>query len=437
MFEFFASKFSGLISSITGVWSNESRKKIELELKKILIDADVSLKMVEAFCAKVLARFDEQIKQLPRTNKRELLHSAIYQELLVFLGQDHNPVQDWPQNGVLLFMGLQGAGKTTTIAKIGKWLNENRPNTAGKVLCASVDFHRPAAIMQLEIMAKKAGINFIPPLDLNIEKTIRHALEVYKNQSGNFLLIDTAGRLNLDYELMAELKQINTLCNPKLKVLVLDSMTGQKSLEVAQDFELAVGVDRAILTKMDSDSRAGSALSLGWVTKKPISFITTGEKIEDLEPFIASRCASRIVGAGDVATLSDKLENQIKKTGQEANFSSMANRMMAGNFTLQDFIHQIEMVNSIGSIAKVASYLPGMGSLSSSQVEQGEKEMALFKSIIQSMTPKERLFPAIINQSRKKRICLGAGRNPQELDRLLEKFEQSKRFAKILSGFGR
>lgn len=437
MFSFFISKISTLVASVVGFWDAKSSVQLELELKKIFLDADVPLKMVEQFCKQVVSRLEGQIKKLPKADKQELLQTSIYQELLSFLGPDQNPVHTWPQAGIILFMGLQGAGKTTSIAKIGKWLQEHRPHAAGKVFCTSVDFQRPAAIEQLQIMAEKAKINFVSPVDFDIAQTVNAALELYRGHSNAFLLLDTAGRLNVDLALMEELKQIIALSQPNFKVLVIDSMTGQKSLEVVHDFDTAIGVDSAILTKMDSDSRAGSALSLRWATKKSISFVATGEKVDDLEPFLASRCASRIVGSGDIATLSDKIEGQIKKVGQESSFNAMTERMMSGKITLQDFLQQIELIGSLGSMGKLMSYLPGSGALSQSQMQQSEAMAAIFKSLIQSMTPAERLKPEMLDRSRKQRICHGAGRKSEDLERLLEKFEESKRFATILSRFKR
>lgn len=437
MFGFITEKFSSLLSGISNSWKSDSKEKIKKQLRTILIEADVPYKMVDEFSEKVIARFEEQVKALPKQDKNELLKTAIYKELLAVLGSDTSPAKDWPQNGIILFLGLQGAGKTTSLSKIGKWLEEHRPKAKGKVFCTSVDFQRPAAIEQLKIMAGKAGIEFISPVGTDIDQTIKSALETSSQHKDSFLLVDSAGRLNTDDELMAELKHLCQILKPTLKVLVLDSMTGQQSLEVAKDFQSSVGVDSTILTKVDSDSRAGCALSLRWATQKTVSFVANGEKVDDLEPFVASRVASRVLGSGDVATLSEKIESQLKKTGQDTSFNSMAGRMAKGAFTLKDFLKQIELVNSLGSIGKLASYLPGMGSISSQQLKEGDREMACFRSIIQSMTDKERIYPAMIDKSRKKRIVEGSGRKMSDLDRLLEKFEQSKRFAKILSRFGR
>lgn len=437
MFGFITEKFSSLLSGISGSWKSYTKEKVQKELRSILIEADVPFKMVDEFSQKVVDRFDSQVKALPNKDKNELLKASIYQELLQVLGPDTNPKQDWPKKGIILFLGLQGAGKTTTLSKVGKWLAENRPNSSGKVFCTSVDFDRPAAIEQLKVMSEKAGISFIDPVNSDTGKTVEKALATYKEQKDAFLLVDSAGRLNTDEKLMSELKELCNILSPQLKVLVLDSMTGQKSLEVAKDFQANVGVESTILTKVDSDTRAGCALSLRWATDKSVSFVANGEKIDDLEPFVASRIASRVVGSGDVSTLSEKIESQIKKTGQDSSFSSMASRMAKGAFTLKDFLKQIELVNSIGSIGKLASYMPGMGGIKSEHIKEGEREMACFRSIIQSMTDKEKIWPAMIDKSRKNRIAIGSGRKISDLDRLLEKFEQSKRFAKILSRFGR
>ncbi len=437
MLGFITQKFSSLISSFSGGWRAESLDKVRQQLRTILIEADVPFKMVDEFSNKVIARFEAQQKLLKDTKKDELLKTSIYKELLEFLGSDVNPVVDWPKKGIVLFMGLQGAGKTTSVAKIGHWLSENRPTSKDKIFSVSLDFQRPAAIGQLEIMSQKAGIEFIKPIDGDLEKTIKVALDRYNAHDNAFLLIDSAGRLNIDKELMAELEKICQISKPQLKVLVLDSMTGQQSIEIAKDFDSKIGIDRTILTKMDSDSRAGCAIALRWITQKPVSFIANGEKIDDLEVFVSSRIASRVLGSGDIATLTEKLEKQIERSKSESNFSSMAQRMMDGNFTLKDFLKQIELVNSIGSIGRFASYIPGMASISSAQIKEGEKELGQFKSIIQSMTEKERIYPSILDRNRKLRISKGSGRSMEDIERLLQKFEQSKRFAKLLSKLGR
>lgn len=437
MLGFITQKFTSLLSSFSGGWRGESLDKVRQQLRTILIEADVPFRMVDEFSSRVISRFEAQSKLLKDAKKDELLKTSIYKELLEFLGSDTNPVADWPQSGIVLFMGLQGAGKTTTVAKIGHWLSENRPNLKDKIFCVSLDFQRPAAIGQLEIMAGKAGINFIKPVENNFEKTMNSALEIYRAEKKAFLLVDSAGRLNIDKELMAELERICQISKPEFKVLVLDSMTGQQSIDIAKDFDSKIGIDRTILTKMDSDSRAGCAIALRWITQKPVSFVANGEKIDDLEVFVSSRVASRIMGSGDIATLSEKIERQIEKTDGDVSFGSMASRIMNGNFTLKDFLKQIELVNSIGSIGRFASYIPGMGSLNQTQVKAGEKELADFKSIIQSMTEKERVYPGILDKSRKIRVAKGSGRGIDDVERLLQKFEQSKRFAKLLSKLGR
>lgn len=437
MLGFITQKFSSLLSSFSGGWRGESLDKVRQQLRTILIEADVPFRMVDEFSGKVISRFETQSKLLKDAKKDELLKTSIYKELLEFLGSDTNPVTDWPESGIILFMGLQGAGKTTTVAKIGHWLSENRPNSKDKIFCVSLDFQRPAAIGQLEIMANKAGIKFIKPVDNDFEKTINAALELYRAEKKAFLLIDSAGRLNIDKEMMVELERLCQVSKPEFKILVLDSMTGQQSIDIAKDFDSKIGIDRTILTKMDSDSRAGCAIALRWITQKPVSFVANGEKIDDLEVFVSSRVASRILGSGDIATLSEKIERQIEKTDGDVSFGSMAQRIMNGNFTLKDFLKQIELVNSIGSIGRFASYIPGMGSLNPTQVKAGERELADFKSIIHSMTEKERVYPSILDKSRKIRVAKGSGRSIDDVERLLQKFEQSKRFAKLLSKLGR
>jgi signal recognition particle subunit SRP54 len=253
----------------------------------------------------------------------------------------------------------------------------------------------------------------------------------FKKNGYHLLFLDTAGRLHIDENMMQELVNINKAISPKYKILVLDAMTGQESLNVAKEFENTLGFQTAILSKMDSDTRGGAAFAFRYALKKPISFVGSGEKIDDLESFVPERMASRILGMGDILTLIEQAEEKIDiKEQQDA-----AQKLMSGSFTLQDFADQMQMVSKVGSLQKIAKFLPGMGNVSPESLQKSQDEMKKFKAIIFSMTKKERILPQLLDASRKKRIAFGSGVLVQDVNILLQKFEQSKQFAKMFKKF--
>jgi signal recognition particle subunit SRP54 len=304
------------------------------------------------------------------------------------------------------------------------------------VLLASVDYYRPAAIEQLKVLAKSVGVDFYAPEGFGLTsgepvKAAKNIYNYFKNNNYHVLILDTAGRLHVDENMLEELKNIDKLLTPRYKFLVLDAMTGQESLTVAHAFENAVGFNSAILTKMDSDARGGAAFAFKYEIKKPISFVGSGEKIDDLESFIPERMASRILGMGDILTLIEKTENSINLQDQQ----DAAKKFMSGGFNLQDFADQMGMVSKVGSLQKIAKYLPGVGNISPEMLEKSEKEMKKFKAIISSMNKKERILPQILDASRKRRIAKGAGVVVEDVNILLQRFEQSKQFAKMFKKF--
>ncbi len=298
---------------------------------------------------------------------------------------------------------------------------------------ASVDFYRPAAVEQLAVVAKQAGVDFYRA---SAKKPFDAALEIYRqwqNERYEILLLDTAGRLHIDNEMLQELQAIDRKLKPKQKLLVLDAMTGQESLAVARAFDQAIGFHAAILSKTDSDSRGGAAFSFRYALKKPIVFIGTGEKVDDLDRFHPERVASRMLGMGDIQTLIERAEEKIKQSEQDA----MANSFERGELTLQDFAQQMDMVNRLGSLSSVMKYIPGMGGqVSSGALEEGEREMKRFRAIISSMTLKERLYPRLLKGSRRSRVAGGAGVAASEVDKLLSRFDQMRQYAKLIKKSG-
>ncbi|MBD3231747.1 signal recognition particle protein [Candidatus Dependentiae bacterium] len=436
MFNFLSQKFSGILS-----WVNDKGKLTEQnvndamqQVKEALLDADVPLNVADDFLKEVQKNVvGEKIHQ--KLNAGQTFIKIVHDKLLEFLGGKNSLVLNTFQiPSVIMVMGLQGSGKTTTIAKIANFISKQAQKKGKKrrILLASVDFYRPAAVEQLQVLAQQVGVDFY---QAQYKNPIDAAAEIYnffKKNSYELLFLDTAGRLHIDNEMIKELVDIDLKISPKYKVLILDAMTGQESLNVARAFDQAVGFHTAILSKMDSDARGGAAFAFKYCLKKSISFVGSGEKIDDLESFVPDRMTTRILGMGDILSLIEKAEENIDTKEQEV----IAKKMMSGGFTLKDFAKQMDMINSMGSFQKIMKYLPGMGGVSDDLVEKSKDEMKKFRAIISSMNKKEQIMPEILNGSRKQRIAKGAGVQVQDVNQLLQKFEQSKRFVKMAKNKG-
>ncbi len=436
MFDFLSQKFSSIFSSLSGkkTLDQGSVDQALAQVKDALLSADVPYDLVEQFTQSVS---DEVVgkKLIGRLKPSEQFLKVVNDKLLAFLGGADNSSFSVAIPSVVMVMGLQGSGKTTTIAKLAYHLKKEaeKRNKKRRILVASVDFYRPAAVEQLAVMAKQAGVDFYRA---RVEKPFDAALEIYRhwqNERYEILLLDTAGRLHVDKEMLQELQAIDRELKPKQKLLVLDAMTGQESLAVARAFDQSIGFNAAILSKTDSDSRGGAAFSFRYALKKPIVFIGTGEKVDDLDRFHPERVASRMLGRGDIQTLIERAEEKIKQSEQDA----MANSFERGELTLQDFAQQMDMVNRLGSLSSVMKYIPGMGGqVPSGALEEGEREMKRFRAIISSMTLKERLYPRLLNGSRRNRVAGGAGVAPSEVDKLLSRFDQMRQYAKLIKKSG-
>lgn len=437
MFDFLSQKFSGIFKWMTGK-SRLSEKNIEdalTQVKDSLLQADVPLHIINDFLAKVSEEVVGQ-KVHEKLNPGNHFIKIVNEKLLEFLGDNQGPEKvTFHVPSVVMVMGLQGSGKTTTVAKLAHWIKKEaqKRGKERRVLVASVDYYRPAAIEQLKILANHAKIDFFKAESNDPIQATKEIYNHFKQNRYELLILDTAGRLHVDEHLLEELKQINKIVSPKQSFLVLDAMTGQESLNVAKEFNNAIGFHSAILTKMDSETRGGAAFAFRYALQKSITFVGTGEKIDDLESFIPKRVASRILGMGDVMTLIEQAEEKIDQNAQE----TIAKRMMSGKFTLDDFASQLNMVGKLGSFQKISRFIPGAGNVSKEQIEQGEKEMKKFKAVLSSMTQKEKLFPQILNASRKERIARGSGTNVQIINQLLQKFEQSKQFVKMFKRMGK
>ena len=438
MFDFLSNTFSGIFSRLTGQ-SHVSEKNINETLDKIrdsLIQADVPYGLVDTFLKEITDKVIGK-KVLFSLKPGEYLVKIVHDVLVEFLG-GQSSVPFAPQlPAIIMVMGLQGSGKTTTLAKLAYFLQEQAKQKGKKrnILLASVDFYRPAALQQLEILSGEIGASFYKSPFNDPLKAAKDIAHWYKTQGFDLLLLDTAGRLHIDTVLLHELSEIDRALEPKYKLLVLDAMTGQESLRIAQAFEQAVGFNGALMTKIDSDTRGGAAFAFRYALKKPLLFFGTGEKYTDLELCRPERMANRILGMGDIHSLLDRVQEKVKQSEQE----KLAKSFNQGKLTLQDFAQMIEMMNKLGPMTQVAKYMPGAAglNLSAANLQQGELEMKRFKAIISSMTLKERLYPKILDSSRKQRIAKGSGSTVVHVNQLLERFEQSQQFAKLFKKLGR
>ncbi len=395
-------------------------------VKLALLEADVNFTIVKEF---VNAVTEKAIggDVLNGLNPAQQVVKIVNDELTTLLGSTQSKLTFSSKSPtVFMLVGLQGAGKTTTSAKLAGQIRKQ----GKRPLLVACDIYRPAAIKQLQVVG--AGYN-IPVFEMgdkispvNIAKAaITHA----KENGNDVVIIDTAGRLHINEELMDELKEIKSTVMPQEILLVVDAMTGQDAVNVAKGFNDGLGLDGIIMTKLDGDARGGAALSVRSITKKPIKYVGMGEKQEDLEPFYPDRMASRILGMGDVLSLIDKAQEAF----DEKQAKELEKKMRANDFTLEDFLQQMQQVKKMGPLKNIIGMIPGLNSAKLDEVDVDDKAMAHVEAIILSMTPAERQNPDILNGSRKKRISMGCGRSIQEVNRLLKQFEEMKKMMKQFS----
>ena len=424
--------FSGLSEKLNHIFSKLTKrgKLTELEIKTAmrevriaLLEADVNIAVVKDFVNKVSERAvgEEILKSLTPTQQ---VIKIVNEELVALMGSENAKlsIASAPPT-VIMMAGLQGAGKTTLVGKLGLYLKKQNK----KPLLVACDVYRPAAINQLKVVAKNAGCEVFEKGQGNPVKIAKEAVKHAKSFGFDTVIIDTAGRLQIDETLMRELEEIKKEVSPDEILLVVDAMTGQVAVEVADTFNKRLEVSGLVLTKLDGDTRGGATLSIKAVTGKPIKFCSVGEKLGDLEPFYPDRMANRILGMGDVLTLIEKAQEAIT----EEDAKKMEKKIRENTFTLEDFLAQYETMTKMGGIKDVLSMLPNMGGkfkINADSVD--EKKMLTMKAVIQSMTKKERQNPNIINSSRKQRIAKGSGTSVQEVNRVLNQFEQSKQLMK-------
>lgn len=437
MFDFLSEKFSSIFSRITGK-SHLTEQNIHEALEKVkeaLLEADVPYKVVETFTASIKQEVLGQ-KVLTSLKPDEQFIKIVHDKIQQFLSDSDEKKFSFTFPSVVMVIGLQGSGKTTSLAKMAYWIQKHagKKNKKQKIVMASIDFYRPAAIDQLEQLSKQVSVSFYRSPSTDPVQAACDSVDYYKKGQFDVLFLDTAGRLHIDNDMIDELRNVDARINPQYKILVLDSMTGQESLHVAQAFEQSVGFHGAFLTKVDSDTRCGASFAFRYSLKKPIVFLGTGEKVDDIEYFHPDRMAGRILGMGDIQSLAEKAEEKIKKHEQDAMQRSFAR----GSLTLEDFAQQMDMMNKMGSLGQLMKYIPGMPSfsLTPEMIEKGEAEMRRFRAIINSMTPKERVYPRILDGLRKKRIAQGAGAHVADINMLLKRFEQSQQYVKLFKKMG-
>lgn len=433
MFNNLSERLTRVLRNLSGKGrlTEENIKETLRDVRMALLEADVALPVVKELIEHIQAKAIGADVMESLTPGQALI-KIVHDELVTLMGEqcDSLNLQTQPP-AIILMAGLQGSGKTTTVAKLARILKNQKKS----VLVTSADIYRPAAIQQLETLASTIGVEFYPshsgqdPLEI-----AQGAIRTAKNQSIDVVIIDTAGRLHIDDEMMAEIKRLHAAVNPIETLFVVDSMTGQDAANTAKAFNEALPLTGVVLTKTDGDARGGAALSIRQITGKPIKFMGVGEKLDALEPFYPDRVASRILGMGDVLTLIEDAERHIDK--EKA--AKLANKIKKGKtFDLEDFRDQLRQIGKMGGVMGIMSKLPGLGNLPQAAKDKvNDKMFVEIEAIINSMTPKERRKPELINGSRKRRIANGSGTDIQAVNRLLKQFTQMQKMMKKMSKSG-
>ncbi|WP_106479014.1 signal recognition particle protein [Phytohalomonas tamaricis] len=433
MFESLTDRLSRTLKSITGQarLTDENIQETLREVRRALLEADVALPVVKAFIERVRERAVGQEVSKSLSPGQQFV-KIVQQELEAIMGEGNVPLELKQKPSIILMAGLQGAGKTTSVAKLARFLRERHKK---KVLVVSADIYRPAAIDQLETLAKEVEVDFFPsssdqkPVAI-AEAAIKHA----RIQFHDVVLVDTAGRLHVDQDMMDEIRALHKAIEPQETLFVVDAMTGQDAANTAKAFHEALPLTGVILTKADGDARGGAALSVRHITGKPIKFMGMGEKTDALEPFYPDRVASRILGMGDVLSLIEEAERKVDRSKAD----QLTKKLKKGeSFDLEDFRDQLQQLKNMGGMGSLLEKLPGMGQMADVARGQGaEKEFGKLEAMINSMTPKERHKPELINGSRKRRICAGSGTQIPELNRLLKQHKQMQKMMKKMGKKG-
>ena len=403
--------------------TQENMDEMFREIRLALLEADVNFKVVKEFIANIKEKAEGQdvINQL---NPSQMVVKIVNDELVHLFGDSLEEIK-FKQNGptIIMMVGLQGAGKTTTAGKIANFLRDKYDK---KPILIAADIYRPAAIDQLMTVGEQLNVPVFEKGQIDPREIVTEGIKKAQEDDNDLIIIDTAGRLHLDEVLMQELKDIKELVNPDEIMLVVDSLTGQDAINVAQSYNDQLGITGAILTKLDGDSRGGAALSIKHVTGVPIKFIGTGEKLDAIDLFHPERMVSRMLGMGDVLSLIEKASNVI----DEEKAGKTADRMMSGKFDLEDMLEQMEQMNKLGSLGGLAKLIPGMPSISDEEEQKANEKLKRTKTVILSMTPKERRNPQIIKAKRKDRIAKGSGTTNADINKVLKEYENMKKMMK-------
>ena len=434
MFESLSAKLTGALDKLRnkGVLSEADIDAAMREVRIALLEADVALPVVKSFVSSLKEKaLGEQV--IASVKPAQMVIKLVQDHLTELLGGDSRELKVATPPSIILMVGLQGSGKTTSTAKLAKRLKDKQNK---KVLVASLDIYRPAAQQQLETVAKQAEVASLPiiagqqPLEI-----AQRALHTARTEGYDVLLLDTAGRLQIDDELMNELEAVKSLAQPAETLLVADALTGQDAVNIAQGFHERIGISGIILTRLDGDGRGGAALSMRQITGQPILFAGMGEKLGEFEPFHPARIASRILDMGDVVSLVERAAEQVDQQAAE----DMAKRMAEGKFDLNDMLGQMRQLKKMGGITSMLGMLPGMGKLKD-QIAGANLDDGIMKqteAIILSMTKKERQFPKLLNASRRQRIAEGSGTTVQDINRLIKQFQQMEAMMKKVRKMGK
>lgn len=430
MFESLTEKLQEVIRKTSGnaTLTEENMQDAIREIRRALLNADVSLSVVKSFISNIKEKAQGE-EVLKAVKPSEQLIKIVNDELTELLGGENKPLNLTTNPSLIMMLGLQGSGKTTSSAKLAKKLKTD----GSSPLLVACDIYRPAAINQLEILAKEVGVNFYKKESNDVVDIIKSALDFAKENNNNVLILDTAGRLQIDTEMMAELLIVDRSFQLNEKLLVIDSMTGQEAVDIAKNFDEQLGITGVILTKLDGDTRGGAALSVSYSTKKPIKLVGMGEKIEPLEAFYPDRMANRILGMGDIVTLVEKAQ----KAFDEKNAQELQESMLKNNFSFEDFMKLQKQMKMLGSLDSILGMLPIPGLKKDDRQKisnEGEKQFKKIEVMISSMTKDERKNPDLLNSSRKKRIAKGAGVSMDEFNKFIQQFEMMRKMMKGLGG---
>lgn len=430
MFESLSDRLQNIIANTTREkeLTQENMKDALREIRRALLEADVNLRVVKAFISSIKDRAEGE-NVLQGVNPSQQLVKIVHDELINLLGKDVSPLNTTGHPNIIMMLGLQGSGKTTSSAKLAVKLKKENRNP----LLVACDVYRPAAITQLKTLGEQINIEvYSEEGNTNVQSIVEHAINYAKENGYNTLILDTAGRLQIDTDMMAELLLIDRIFNPQEKLLVIDAMTGQETVNVAETFDSQLNLTGLVLTKLDGDSRGGAALSVAYCTKKPIKLTGTGEKLNALEDFYPERMATRILGMGDIVSLVERAQEVF----DEKEAKELEKKMEKAEFSFNDFLKIQKQMKMLGSFDQILGMIPGMN-ISKDDKEkishEGEKQFKRIEVMIQSMTPQERNHPELMNSSRKRRIAEGSGISIHDLNIFIKQFEQMRTMMKGMS----